>query len=326
MSEYICILGAGAWGTAVATLLAHNGHKVRLWCHEPEVAASINTTHSNQCYLPDIQLSELISATTDMREALTGATYVFEATPLQFLRSVLENCTPFFNPAQTWVVLSKGIEQHTLLFPTDMLQDMFGFDVRVAVVGGPGFAKNLAHGEPTAALVASKDEAVAHGVARLLACDYFKPVVSADMLGVQLCGALKNVLSLGVGMLEGAGYGDNARALFLTAGFQEMLVSGFALEAEIDTLHGLPGFGDLTLSAMGGLGKNLALGKRLGVESPVCLQAILPGLMPEGMNSCLSMEALANKIGFDLPVLCGVQAVVEGKKKIQDVVHALIVG
>jgi glycerol-3-phosphate dehydrogenase (NAD(P)+) len=325
MSEHMCILGAGAWGTAVATLLANNGHTVTLWCYEQDVAQALNETHCNQKYLPDIQLSTHIHATSNLGEAFAGATYIFEATPVQFLRPVLESCQSLFTPEQVWVSLSKGIEQHTLMFPSAMMRDVFGNRLRVAVVGGPGFAKNLAHGELTAVMVAAQEESLVGAVAHLLACDYFKPICSVDTVGVELCGAIKNVLSLGMGMLEGAGYGDNARALFLTAGFQDMLVCGFGLGAKIDTLHGLAGFGDLILSSMGELGRNLALGKRLGSGSTIDSSVLSSGLMPEGMNSCRAMEALANKIRLNLPVLCGIQAVVEGRKTIQDVMKELAV-
>lgn len=374
MSEQICILGAGAWGTAMATLLSHNGHTVKLWSYEADVARMINENHCNTRYLPDIMLGASISATTDMQEALTGATFVFEATPVQFVRSVLELCRPFYKPTQVWVSLSKGIEQRTLLFPADMMRDVFGKGVLLAVVGGPGFAKNLARGEATGLMVAASDTRQADHVARLLTCDYVKTMRGTDMVGIQLCGAIKNVLSLGMGMMEGAGYGDNARALFLTAGFQDMLVCAFGLKAEIDTVHGLAGFGDLVLSSMGESGRNLALGKRLGLESvsaqatadasaqgdlseEVCTNALRARVealaksedlmtedvstivsttadcvrhscyaaTAEGMNTCFSMEALADKIGLDLPILCGIQAVAEGRKTIRDVVREIVV-
>lgn len=324
MRKTVAVLGGGAWGTAFSTLLAHNGNNVRLWCFEPEVAQAISKDRYNERYLPGIQLDERIQAVTQLEQALSDVTWVFEAIPVKFLRTVLQQCKPFFSSQHRWVVLSKGIENDTLLFPTQIINDVFETTVRTAVVSGPSFAKDLAQKKITAVTVAAAESSVCIELQEMLACDYFRPYRSDDMLGVQLGGAFKNVLTLGIGMLDGAGFGDNTKAFLLTAGLKEMVSCARALGAKEQTIYGLSGVGDVVLTSMGGLSRNLAVGKRLG--SGQALERVLKetGFIPEGINTVRSVYQLAEREGIVVPILSGLYHVIFGDQTVEGLLQKLM--
>lgn len=324
MKQKICVLGGGAWGTAVSTLLAHNGHDVKLWCFEPKIAHAISKDRCNERYLPGIQLDERIQAVTELQRALSDVTWVFEAIPVTFLRTVVQQCKPFFSPQQIWVVLSKGIENDTLLFPTQIIDDVFRTTVCTAVVSGPSFAKELAQNKMTAVTVATTDPPVGTELQEMLACDYFRPYRSDDPLGTQLGGALKNVLTLGIGMLDGAGFGDNTKALLLTTGLKEMVSCARALGAKEQTIYGLSGVGDVVLSSMSVLSRNLVVGKRLGSGQSLERALEETGFIPEGINTVKSVHKLADREGVKLPILGGLYQVIFGDKTIEGLLQELM--
>ncbi|HMD54395.1 MAG TPA: NAD(P)H-dependent glycerol-3-phosphate dehydrogenase, partial [Phycisphaerae bacterium] len=260
----ICVLGDGAWGTAVATLLAHNGYHVKLWCHDAANVQTIARTHINERYLPEHHLSENIIPTASLKDAMCGSQWIFEAIPVQYLRSVIAQAAPYFTDDQVWVILSKGIEQNTLMLPTQIIDDVSGMQHKKAVCAGPSFAADLASKQVTAVSVASTDCALIPELQSMLENEYFRLFPNTDLIGVQVGGALKNVITLGVGMLEGAGYTDNTKAFLVTRGLQEMAVAAKALGGDPETIYGLSGVGDLMLTALGKLSRNLAVGKRLG--------------------------------------------------------------
>jgi len=306
----IAVLGDGAWGTATATLLANNGHRVSLWCYDADVARLIAQTRRNERYLPGFTLDDAIVPTTNIREAVCGVQWVFEAIPVKFLRTVLSTARDCYEPQQTWVVLSKGIEQDTLLLPSDIIDDVFGCNVSKAVMSGPSYAHDLACKQITAVTIAASDCETANALQALLANDYFRPYVTLDMIGAQAGGALKNVITLGVGMLDGAGYTDNAKAFLLTRGFDEMVRLAVALGGTRETLYGLSGIGDLVLTATGKLSRNAAVGKRLGAGEP--LDAIVQhiGSTPEGINTIIAVNQLAQKLNLELPICNGLHRVI----------------
>ncbi|MCK5633061.1 glycerol-3-phosphate dehydrogenase, partial [bacterium] len=188
----VCVLGAGAWGTAVANLLADNGYNVSLWCYESEVASLILKNRCNERYLPEIILHKNIQAVTSLEKAFKNTQWIFEAVPVQFLRSIVQQCRPFYTVEQTWVVLSKGIESDTLQFPGAIIDDVFECAVKKIVLGGPSFAKDLATRQVTAVTIASEHKEQAEKLQSMLNNSYFCSTVSDDFLGVQLGGALKN--------------------------------------------------------------------------------------------------------------------------------------
>jgi len=320
----VCVLGAGAWGTAVATLLANNGYNVRLWSHEDDVVREICKQRINTTYLPGIVLDPRIEATTDLQQAICGASWIFEAVPVKFLRDVLQKALPCYNSGQTWVVLSKGIEQKTLLLPTQIIDDVFGRATKKAVFSGPSFAADLAKKQITAVTLAATDCAVALELQKVLANHYFRPYISLDIIGAQVGGAIKNVLTLGIGMLDGAGYSDNAKAFLLTRGLHEIVQIAVALGGRQETIYGLSGVGDLVLTSMGNLSKNLALGKRLGQGDSLTSLSASSSVVPEGINTIQSVYELIERYKLDLPICQGLYHVIFNEKTINEFLAQLM--
>ena len=315
-NKTVCMLGEGAWGTAVATLLAHNRQTVNLWCHHADVAQEIKEKQTNARYLPGVRLSKNIVPTTDIDAALCGTRWVFEAIPIKYLRAVLKKTVSCFTDEQIWVVLSKGIEKDTLLLPTQILDDVFTRTVNKAVFAGPSFAKQVADKQITAVTIASTDCDVAASLQNLLANEYFRPYGSLDVVGVQLAAALKNVITFGVGLLDGAGYNDNTKAFFMTRGLHETSQLIQAMGGAQKTAYGLSGVGDLVLTSMGALSRNLEVGRRLGAGES--LDAIIQktGYTPEGVNTVASVQKLAERVGCKTPVCRGVYEVIFGGKSV----------
>ena len=326
--KQICMIGEGAWGTAIATVLAANGHQVRLWCHNQIVCDEIIRTGHNKRYLPGIALSPLIQPTASFSQAIKGADWIFEAVPVQFLRSVLQNNRAIIanevSKDQSWVILSKGIEQDSLLFPAQILDDVCGYTVKKAVLSGPSFAKDVATQQITGITIASDDNVIVHALHELLANSFFKPHITTDMIGVQVGAAVKNVIALGIGILKGAGYTDNTQAFIFTQGLHEMALLVKALGGSIDTVYGLSGVGDLVLTSMGALGRNMEVGYRLG--SGESLQKILDdtGYIPEGINTLKSVNQLASKHSIELPICRGFYDVVFGSVALSEMLARLM--
>jgi glycerol-3-phosphate dehydrogenase (NAD(P)+) len=308
----VCVLAEGAWGTAIAQLLADNGCSVTLWGHDKQVVDAIRKTGYNERYLPGVQLHKSITVTADIGEALQDARFVFQATPVQFLREVLVRARPYLEKDQIWVALNKGIERESLLLPTDIIKDVLGHDTHVAVLAGPSFAAELATRSITAVTIAAPSCELGYELQLLLANDYFRPYVSTDMIGVQLGAALKNVIALGMGMLEGAGHANNARAFLFTRSLAEMAQLVVAMGGNRDTVYGLSGVGDLMLTAMSPLSKNMAVGKRLGAGQELAAIIRDTGYIPEGINTVQSAQLLIERYGVALPICSGIHDVIFG--------------
>lgn len=306
----VSILGAGAWGTAVASLLADNGYHVTLWCHEPMVADAIKKTRINEQYLPRITLSPLILPTLDLKDAVLGAEWIFEAVPVKFLRSILVQANPFYDSNQKWVIMSKGIEQDTLMLPSHILDDVFQGTVQKAVFSGPSFAADLAQKQITGVTIAADSCHVGVALQAMLANTYFRPYISLDIIGVQAGGALKNIIAIGIGILKGAGYTDNAKAYLFTRGLHEMKQLTMMLGGKQETVYGLSGVGDLVLTAMGNLSRNMLLGEQLGKGRTVASIAAEWGTLPEGINTVQSVHQLALKHSLELPICNGLYDVI----------------
>lgn len=320
---HIAVLGEGAWGNAMALLLARNGHDVTLWCHHTTVAEDINKKHENKRFFPGFSLDKTIKATTAMTEALSSAEIVFEAVPVNYLRSTLLLVDKQFF-ALPWVILSKGIEQKTLLFPTHILDDVAGHPVQSAVLSGPSFARDVALCQPTAVTIATKDCLLGAKLYDIVKNDYFRPYISRDVVGVQIGGALKNVLALGVGILEGAGYQDNARALFLTRGLQELALIAEKLGGSRDTLYGLSGVGDLILTAMGQESRNTSIGRTLGSGVSMAQALQEREVAPEGVNTAYSVHDLLVREQLEAPLLDGVYRIINEEMTIQELFAQLM--
>lgn len=320
----ITVLGGGAWGTAVATLLATNGHRVTIWCYEPDVVETINKQHKNERYLPDVELAPTICATTNLKEALAESDIICEAVPVAFLRKVLNEAKEYIHCGHRWIVLSKGIEQETLLLPTQIIDVVCGNNPEKAVLSGPSFARDLGQQMVTAVIIATNHVDYCKELQCLFKNNFFRPYISTDMIGVQVGGALKNVMALGIGFLDGAGYTDNAKAFIFTRGLQEMMLCAAALGGKKETLVGLAGVGDLFLTAMGQSSRNHRLGVRLG--QGVSREAVFKelGTIPESVNTIMSTHQLMLRYNLDLPVLDGLYQLINGTQTLDEFFAAIL--
>lgn len=321
----IAILGGGAYGTALATLCAANGHEVFVWCYEQKVADCIERYHMNENYLPGIMLDARIHASADMHEVIScGTQWVFEAVPVKFLRNVLEQAKQSFSRDQIWVITSKGVELNTHLLPSEIIDDVFHYVPKKVVMAGPSFAYDLAQKELTAVTVAAQDCTLGLQIQKLVANSYFRPYLSLDLIGVQLGGALKNVITLGVGMMDGAGFTDNAKAFFFTRGLHEMVELAKVQGAREQTLYGLSGIGDLVMTSMGSRSRNLEVGKRIGRGES--LENILrqTGYIPEGINTVQTLNQMIQKHSLDLPVFQGIYDAIFSKKNLKHILQSLM--
>ena len=306
MKSNITILGAGAWGSAVAQLFSDNGHAVTLWSHEPDVVEAINSHHCNSKYLPDIQLPTTIIATTDLKEALESADLIAEATPVMYLRAVLQQVKAVAGEAaakKRWLILSKGIEQETFMLPTQILDDVFRCHVTSAVLSGPSFARDLVARQPTVVQLASRHEELAGFIRACLKNSYFATVYTQDVTGVQVGGAFKNVMALGVGMAQGFGYGENTKAFLVTQALSEISQLSYSLGGQESTVYSLAGLGDLVLTTTSTTSKNFKAGVLLGQGIKLAqLTDHLP-VLPEGINTLKVAYALMHRLRIPLPLV-----------------------
>lgn len=330
----ICILGSGAFGTAIATVLTYNGHEIALWCKESDIATEINQLHTNATFLPGVTLSEKITATDNLALAVDRADYIFIAVPVQFMRSVLQAAKPFVKAGVTVVLLSKGIEQTTLLLPTEIVKSVLGQNHKTVVVAGPSFAQELAQRSLTGLVIAGPDDQTIKQVRDIMQNEFLVMQPSYDMLGVQLCGAVKNAIALGSALLDGAGYSSNTQSLFLVKVLTELrqlllMVESFEeLDRLVsmgpsypDTFQGLAGIGDIMLTTYSPTSRNVKVGKLIGQGQSI--EAILESVpfVPESINSAAALEQLIKQQGFDLPILLSLNKVIHNKMVIKDWVN-----
>ncbi|MEO7102205.1 MAG: NAD(P)H-dependent glycerol-3-phosphate dehydrogenase [Gemmatimonadaceae bacterium] len=295
------VLGAGAWGASLADRLARNGHSVRIWAYEPEVADSINSSHTNR-FLDGISLAPSLTASSEIRDVVTGAEFVVLVAPSHVTRAVAEAAQPYLRREAVVVVASKGIEQHTLARMSQIAADVFDRGGVVAL-SGPTFAAEVVRGQPTAIVAACADLAIAERVQRLFHVPAFRVYTQHDIVGVELGGAVKNVMALATGVAEGLELGFNARAALITRGLAEMTRLGVALGADPATFAGLAGVGDLVLTCTGLLSRNRALGVEIGRGKT--LDEALTGreTVAEGVITTRSAKALSDRVGVTMPIV-----------------------
>jgi glycerol-3-phosphate dehydrogenase (NAD(P)+) len=300
----VAVMGAGAWGSALAQVLADAGNSVSLWARRPEIADEINAEHRNRRYLGDAQLPAEVRATSDPAKALSGMTTVLLAVPSQVMRANLTEWTELIDDDATLVSLAKGIEIDTLLRMSQVVVQVTGVDPsRVAVLSGPNLASEIVERQPAATVVACTDSGRAVAVQRMLNAGYFRPYTNADVIGAEVGGACKNVIALACGMAAGVGLGENTAAAIITRGLAEIMRLGIALGAKPATLAGLAGVGDLVATCTSRYSRNRTFGERLGrggtMES--ALEAA-QGHVAEGVTSCESVRALAQSYDVEMPL------------------------
>ncbi|CAN5428622.1 NAD(P)H-dependent glycerol-3-phosphate dehydrogenase [soil metagenome] len=320
------VMGAGAWGTALAKVLADAGNEVRLWARRADVAHEVNSTHRNQGYLADTVLSSAIRATTDPAEALDGVNTVLLAVPAQTLRGNLEHWAPLIAPGATLVSLAKGIELGTLMRMSQVITQVTGADPsQVAVLSGPNLASEIAQGQPAATVIACTDSGRAVTLQRSLNTSYFRPYTNADVIGTEVGGACKNVIALACGMAAGVGLGENTAAAIITRGLAEIMRLGIALGAKGATLAGLAGVGDLVATCSSPQSRNRAFGERLGKgESLDAAQRAAGGHVAEGVTSCESVLALASSYDVEMPLTEAVHGVCHRGMSVVEAVALLL--
>jgi glycerol-3-phosphate dehydrogenase (NAD(P)+) len=318
----VAVLGAGSWGTALAEHLASKGPSVRLWARTRELADQIARTRENARYLPGIALPAGVSATSDLQEALAGADLVLFVVPSHGLRALAREVAPLMDDRALIVTATKGIENESLMLMTQVLIDELGraAEPRLSALGGPSFAKEVALGLPTAVCVASSQGDTARSVQELLASDRFRVYSSEDVVGVELGGALKNVIAIAAGAADGLGFGHNARAGLITRGIAEITRLATALGAHPQTLAGLSGMGDLVLTCTGDLSRNRMVGIELGRGRTLPEVLAKMNMVAEGVRTAKSAYDLARREGVDMPITAEVyKALYEGKPPISAV-------
>jgi glycerol-3-phosphate dehydrogenase (NAD(P)+) len=316
MNNKIAVIGAGAWGTALAMLLADKGHDVSLWMYEQDLAVEMARTHENRVYLPGFTVPASIAVTSNIESAVRGRSVVLSVVPSHTVRAVAKQFAPFLSSDAIIVSASKGIEIETLMPLSEVFKDTLpaAFHESLCFLSGPSFAKEVAQKMPTAVALAAYDPSIAKTVQEIFSSPYFRVYTNDDVIGVEVAGSLKNVVAIAAGVLEGMGYGYNTMAALLTRGLAEMARLGMAMGGNLQTFSGLAGMGDLVLTCTGGLSRNRTLGTRLGKGEK--LDDILKNAktVAEGVKTAKAARALANKFEVDMPIVEEVyQLLYEGK-------------
>jgi glycerol-3-phosphate dehydrogenase (NAD(P)+) len=308
VAREVAVVGAGAWGTALADRLARNGHPVIMWAFEPDVAASITREHENRRFLAGASLSPMVRATTDLAEALDGASLICLATPSHVLRSIVRAGAAHLARGVPICVASKGIEAGSLELMSDVVAEEAPGHPVVAL-SGPSFAAEVIAQQPTAIVAASTDEAASAMVQEALSNTHFRVYTHDDIIGVELGGSLKNVMAVAAGIVEGVGLGFNARAALITRGLAEMTRLGNALGANPATFAGLAGLGDLVLTCTGSLSRNRAIGVAIGEGATLAEALIGKETVAEGVTTTRSAHALAAREGVEMPIVATVHRI-----------------
>jgi glycerol-3-phosphate dehydrogenase (NAD(P)+) len=316
----LAIIGGGAWGTALAIVAARAGSAVTLWARDPAVVAAINQRHDNPLFLPGIALDPAVSATTELEAAIAGAEATLLVVPAQFLRGVLARLAPLLPVPMPLLLCSKGIETDSLQTMSELAAEILP-QSPVAVLSGPSIAAEVARGLPTAVTIASQEPAIAHAFVAALGNSRFRPYLSQDPVGVELGGAVKNVIAIAGGIVEGRGLGNNAHAALIPRGLAEMTRLGIAKGARAETFAGLSGLGDLVLTGT----RNHALGVALGRgESLDDALAARQRSVMEGVATAAAVARLATRLGIEMPITAAVDAVLHRGLGIDAMIDSLL--
>lgn len=298
----IAVVGAGSWGTALANLLALQAHDVTMWAYEPEVAESVTCAHVNDLFLAECPLAPSLTARTDMAEVVRDAELIVSAAPSHAVRVVTEQIASVLDGESRLIVsVSKGLEQGSLKTMSEVLAETMP-SARVAVLSGPSFAKEVYQRHPTAVVVASTESDAAETAQQVFGTSYFRVYTSSDLIGVQLGGALKNVIAIAAGILHGLDLGYNSMAALVTRGLAEMTRLGHSMGADPMTFAGLAGIGDLVLTATGGLSRNRALGIELAKGRRLDDILAERKTVAEGVRTAQAAVALGDRAGVELPI------------------------
>jgi len=324
--ETIAILGAGSWGTALALVLSDNGHTVRLWGHQKEHIENINQTRMNEKYLPNIELSDLITGYSDLEKAVQGLRTIVLAVPTKAIREVLSNLNEVVNTPLTIVHVSKGIEPDSLLRISEIIEETFPSSKTedIVVLSGPSHAEEVSLRHPTTVAVSSKNMAAAERIQDLFINQHFRVYTNQDMVGIEIGGALKNIIALAAGISDGLGYGDNAKAALITRGLAEIARLGTKMGANPLTFSGLAGIGDLIVTCTSVHSRNWRAGNLLGKGQS--LEQVLDnmGMVVEGVRTTKAAYQLAQKYEVKMPITKALYDVLFNDVYPKDAVDALM--
>ena len=322
----IAIIGAGGWGTALAITMARAGRDVRLWAFEPYLVQTMIATRENPIYLPSVRVPDSVRVTNSFEEVVRGARIVMMAVPSHVYRQVFSRMLPLLNGDILFVSATKGIENDSLMRMSEVVADVANprFSPRVAAISGPTFAPEVARGEPTALVVASPDEELRLFLQRELSAPRFRLYTNVDLIGVEIAAAVKNIIAIAAGVVDGLGLGSNPVAALITRGLVEMTRLVVACGGRRETLSGLAGLGDLVLTSYGSLSRNRRVGIALGQGKD--LNEVLSNMhmVAEGVKTAKSTVALSRKLNVEMPIVEKMYSVLHEGLKPQDAIDDLM--
>jgi len=340
----IAVIGAGAWGTGLAIVLGRKGtHRVRLWAHEPDVCQSITQKRFNDRFLPGRQIPESVTATTDLATAVAEVQIIVSVMPSQHCRGLFTQMRPLISPGTMIVSATKGLEEGSLQRMTEVIADVLrpekegapslsrtvresgDFDPPIGALSGPSFAQEVARGDPTAIAVASKNEFLSRTVQQEFSDPAFRVYTNSDVIGVELGGALKNIVAIAAGICDGLGLGHNSVAALITRGLAEMTRLAVACGGRAETMAGLAGIGDLVLTCTGGLSRNRSVGVELGRGRKLPeIVAGMHGMVAEGIFTTTAAVGLARARGVEMPITEQMHAILHAEKSPREAIHQLM--
>ncbi len=319
----IGIIGAGAWGTALAMVGARAGLNVLIQAREADVVDTINKEHQNQAFLPNVLLDPIIRATTDVMEVANGADAILLTAPSQFFRGAISHLKDGLASGVPAVICTKGIESNSRALMSEVVDEVLP-GTPIAVLSGPTFASEVAADQPTAVTLACRDSKIATRLSNALGSPRFRPYWSSDIIGAQIGGAVKNVLAIGCGIVEGRNLGDNARAALITRGLAEIVRLGHAKGAKAETLMGLCGAGDLVLTCNAMQSRNFSLGVGLGQSEALLDITNARTSVAEGVSNASSVSELARSLNIDMPICFAVDEVLNHNADIDATIQSLL--
>jgi glycerol-3-phosphate dehydrogenase (NAD(P)+) len=326
----VAIIGAGAWGSALAIALGRkNAHQITLWAHEKEVQTSITGSRVNKLYLPEQVIPQSVSATNDLKQAVNRAEIVVSVMPSQHCRRIFHELRPYVNSEMLFVSATKGLEEKTLLRMTEVTAAVLGCNghsrLRIGALSGPSFAKEVARGDPTAITIASDDIQLAERVQREFSDPRFRVYTNNDVIGVELGGALKNIIAIAAGICDGLGFGYNSVAALITRGLAEITRLVIACGGRQETMAGLAGLGDLVLTCTGGLSRNRSVGVELGRGRKLAdIIGGMHGMVAEGVFTTHAAVQLAKSHQIEMPIIEQMDAILNRHKSPSDAIHDLM--
>lgn len=325
--QQIAVIGAGSWGTALTKLVSDKGVRVRLWGHRREHVEKIRREKENSTYLPGVVLNENVEVFEDLQEAVKDLNTILMVVPSHVYRLVFEKIVPFLENKVTIISATKGIENETLLTMTQVMAEVLektDKTANLAVLSGPSFAKEVARQTPTAVTVAAHDKEVVRQIQQIFYNERFRVYGSRDVIGLELGGALKNIIAIAAGICDGLGFGTNTRAALITRGLAEITRLGVKMGADPLTFSGLGGLGDLVLTCTGELSRNRTVGFKLGQGKKLAVILDEMEMVAEGVKTTKSAWALARKQKVEMPILEQIYQVLYRDKSCEDAVHSLL--